>query len=170
VWWLLISLGWAGPSADEVDGITGRWVLSDSSEVLDQRLETSLEETVQSMSWAFRSFARPKLAKTMDYCGSYDFDVSAQTMGLVCHGADDQPFRRPWGDRQDPLVGNDGKTYEVGLQFNGGRIETRFTEGSTVAVYTYDFSTPGRLLVTKRIEHQMLNKPLIWRMNYRKQR
>jgi len=165
IWMTWVALALAGPTAEQVQGMTGTYRVSDSSSELDVRLAQSVDTTVESMSWALRAFARPQLTRTVNYCSSYDFTVTEQNVSMRCSGASDMPVDRAWSDRQKKMIGADGKEYDVLIELQGRTIKMVFTEGSTVATYRYTFEG-DRLKVQKRIQHKYLKEPLQWTVHY----
>lgn len=158
--WALLSIAFAaGPP------VTGTWTVAESDAVLKTKHEAALKNALGQLPWAFRGLAKGQLTNAIDNCDVVELGLEGQQFRANCKG--DPPLIRTIGPDQDPVTGEDGKTYQVGLDMTAARIQLSFLgdNGGQRTRYAID---DGDLLLTKEIVSSWLDDPVEWTVRYQK--
>jgi hypothetical protein len=158
--WALMGLAFAsGPP------ISGTWTLAETGASLDAKHDQALQDALAQLPWAFRGLAKGRLAKPIDNCERVILGLEGDRFHAQCAGQD--ALVRTVGAEQEPITGEDGKLYQVGLDVTAARVQLSFLgeDGGQRTRYAIDGDD---LLLTKEIVSSWFESPVQWTVRYRK--
>lgn len=159
-WTLLLAVA----SAAEPE-LTGRYSLAEPPAALVTKHEEAVEQALKQLPWAFRPFARSRLAQAVRNCAVVELRLDPTTFRSRCD--DDGPVTHARG-ADSALTGDDGKRYTVALTTTAESATISFTgdEGGQRTIYAPQ--PDGALLLTKELFSPHLPKPVRWTVRYRR--
>ncbi len=158
--WALLGIAFAaGPP------VSGTWTVAESEEVLKTKHDAALKNALGQLPWAFRGLAKGQLTNAIDNCPVVELGLEGGRFRANCKG--EPVFERVIGPDQEPVTGEDGKTYQVGLDMTAARVQLSFL-GDNGGQRTRYAIEDGDLLLTKEIVSRWLDEPVEWTVRYRR--
>jgi len=156
----------AQPSAELQKKMTGSFRVAESGDVLDQRLAAAIEAAIEPMNFIARPIARSRLQRPVYYCKRYDLALDAQTVRVAC---DDRPrISRRLDNSEGPVTGLDAEPLAVHVTTGPDTVQMVFTSADGKRTTAYRFGDAGALEVSVRVESESLERPVAWKVLYRR--
>jgi hypothetical protein len=162
----LASSAAAAPSAELQAKMTGRFELAESETAVAQRLAAAIETAIEPMSFIARPIARSRLARPVYYCKRYELALDAEAVHVAC---DDRPrVDRRLDNSEGPATGLDAEPLDVKVSTGADTVQMVFTSSDGKRTTTYRFGDAGALEVSVKVESESLERPVAWKILYRR--
>lgn len=142
------------PSPDLQTWMTGSFVVDERPDDIDRRLGAAIERVVAPLGQRFRPIARGRLSQLVDYCRGYQMSLSVREVRVRCDDAPPIAHRLRTPDATDRV---EIEPDAVVLALGDGERTT-----------TYRFDSEGDLEVRVQLSSEQLERPLDWRIRYRR--
>jgi hypothetical protein len=162
----LATVSAAEPSTQLQAKMTGRFRLAESEATASQRLAAAIEHAVEPMNFIARPIARSRLKRAVYYCKQYELALGPETVHIVCD--DRPPVDRRLDNSEGPLVGLDAEPLDVRAQVGADTVELAFKGADGSRTTTYQFGEGGTLEVRVKVESESLERPVAWKVLYRR--
>jgi hypothetical protein len=165
VYTLLAWSAAAAPGTALQARMTGSFRLAESETSVEQRLAAAIEQAVEPMNFVARPIARSRLQRPVYYCKRYELALGAETVRIAC---DDRPPLARRLDNTDGPYAPDGEPLDVRVQIAGETVEIVFVGADGTRTTTYRFDDAGALEVSVKVESKSLERPVAWKVRYRR--
>jgi len=163
VW--LVAAG-TPPSAELQRRMTGHFRVAESESVIQQRLAAAIDHAVEPMNFVARPIARSRLRSVVYYCQGYEMALGPETVRVAC---DDRPrIERRLDNSEGPVAGLQADPVDVKVQVGADTVELRFEGPDGTRITTYRFDDRGALEVSVKVVSASLERPVTWKVNYRR--
>ena len=163
VWPLIAS---AQPSAELQAKMTGRFRVAESDSELKERLAAAVEHAIEPMSFIARPIARSRLQRAVYYCKAYEMALDAQTVRVAC---DDRPrIDRRLDNSEGKVAGLQPEPVDVKVQVGADTVELAIAGSDGTRITTYRFGDGGTLEVDVKVVSPSLERPITWKVRYRR--
>src|SRR5262245_51401625 len=154
------------PSAALQARMTGHFRVAESDDVLQQRMAAAIELAIEPMSFIARPIARSRLRSVVYYCRQYEMALDAQTVHVAC---DDRPrIDRRLDNTEGPVAGLQPKPVDVKAQVGADSVELTIAGADGTRITTYRFGDGGALEVSVKVASPSLERPVAWKVLYRR--
>jgi hypothetical protein len=156
----------AEPSAELRAKMTGTFRLAESEAAVMERLAAAIEHAIEPMNFVARPIARSRLQRPVYFCKTYELALDAETVHVAC---DDRPrVDRRLDNSEGPATGLDAEPLDVNVSTGADRVQMVFTSTDGKRTTTYQFGDAGALAVSVRVESASLERPVAWKVRYRR--
>jgi len=168
---LALFLAWpsaAGvePSAELQARMTGHFRVAERDDVLQQRLSAAIDHAVEPMNFIARPIARSRLGSVVYYCKAYEMALDAETVRVACD--DRPPIARRLDNSEGPVSGLQAGPVDVRVQVGSDTVELTIAGADGTRVTTYRFGDDRALEVSVKVVSPRLERPVTWKVVYRR--
>ena len=154
------------PGAELQRRMTGHFRVAESDGVLQQRLAAAIDHAVEPMNFVARPIARSRLRSVVYYCKEYEMALGPETVRVAC---DERPRIERRLDNSEGLVaGLQSEPVDVKVSVGGDTVELRIEGSDGTRVTTYRFDDGGALEVDVKVISPRLERPVTWKVLYRR--
>jgi hypothetical protein len=162
--WALTSS--AQPSAELQARMTGRFRVAESESELQPRLAAAIQHAIEPMNFIARPIARSRLRSVVYYCQQYEMALDPQTVHVAC---DDRPrIDRRLDNSEGPVAGLQSEPVDVKVQVGADTVELTIAGADGTRITTYRFGDGGALEVSVAVVSASLERPVTWKVLYRR--
>jgi hypothetical protein len=168
---LALALAWSAPAAAQPrpelqTKMTGRFELAEGETAVKERLAAAIEHAIEPMNFIARPIARSRLQRPVYYCKRYELALDSATVHVAC---DDRPrIDRRLDNSEGPVTGLDAEPLDVRVTTAADAVQMVFTSADGRRTTTYHFSDAGALDVSVKVESGSLERPVAWKVLYRR--
>jgi DNA-binding LytR/AlgR family response regulator len=168
---LAFALAWSAvarsePSAELQAKMTGTFRLAESEDTVKERLAAAIERAIEPMSFIVRPIARSRLHRPVYYCKQYRLALDAAAVHVTC---DDRPrIDRRLDNSEGRITGLDDEPLDVHVSTAADSVQMTFASSDGKRTTTYRFGDAGALEVNVKIESESLERPVAWKVHYRR--
>ena len=168
---LALALAWSAtaapePSAELQAKMTGTFRLAESEQAVKERLTAAIEHAIEPMNFIARPVARSRLQRPVYYCKRYELALDAETVHVAC---DDRPrVDRRLDNSEGPAIGLDAEPLDVQVSTGADSVQIVFTSADGERTTTYRFGDAGALEVDVEVGSASLERPVAWKVRYRR--
>jgi hypothetical protein len=160
------SAAMAAPSAELQAKMTGTYRLAESEDAVKERLAAAIEHAIAPMNFVARPIARSRLQRPVYYCKRYALALDVETVHVAC---DDRPHvDRRLDNSEGPITGLDAEPLDVHVSTSADSVQMVFTSTDGKRTTSYRFGDAGALEVNVTVESTSLERPVAWKVLYRR--
>ena len=168
---LALALAWPSAAGTEPSTalqarMTGHFRVAEGDDVLQPRLAAAIEHAIEPMNFIARPIARSRLRSVVYYCQRYEMALDAQTVHVAC---DDRPrIDRRLDNSEGPVAGLQSGPVDVKVQVGADTVELVIAGADGTRNTTYRFGDDRTLEVSVKVVSPSLERPVTWRVVYRR--
>ncbi len=158
-------LAWSGsgaPSDELRRRMSGSFVLDEPESDIEVRLGEAVEHVVARLGSHVQGVARAQLSRVVAYCRQYDLDIGMDSVRVECEesGSEDAPVT------QSRIGSAAGAGVRAVFHEDALVLSSESADGAETT--TYRLAEGGGLEVDVRMTSQQLERPLAWKVRYRR--
>jgi len=154
------------PTAELQAKMTGHFRVAESADVLEQRLAAAIDHAVEPMNFIARPIARSRLGSVVYYCRAYEMSLDSESVRVAC---DDRPrIARRLDNSEGPVTGLQAEPVDVKVAVGGDTVELTIAGSDGTRITTYHFDAGGALEVDVKVISPRLERPVTWKVRYRR--
>ena len=168
---LAFALAWstaaaADPSAALQAKMTGTFRLAEPEDALKERLAAAIEHAIEPMNFIARPIARSRLRSVVYYCTRYEMALGPEKVHVACD--DRPPIDRRLDNSEGKVAGLQAEPVDVKVSVGGDTVELAIAGSEGTRVTTYRFGENETLEVDVKVVSPSLQRPVAWKVLYRR--
>ena len=118
------------------------------------------------MNFLLRPIARSRLQRPVYYCKHYELALDTETVHVAC---DDRPrLDRRLDNSEGPATGLAAEPLDVHVSTGADTVQIEFTAADGTRTTTFLFGDAGALEVSVNVASSSLERPIAWKVLYRR--